>query len=92
MTLTQNIVDLILMLVAAECVALVTWLLRIGRRDMIAPLISFLVSGSLLLLVIRLTLADVMHHLLALSLLGLSFPIHITTLILVWKSLNGQIK
>lgn len=88
MTLSPQIVDLILGIVAAEVILVSFWLARKKRQDLIPALVCFLASGGLLMIALRATLAPAPNQGLILGLLAASFPVHVATLILGWRALK----
>ena len=87
MALTQTLIDLILILVIAEFLALWIYLIRAGKTNLVPALGSFLLSGALLLIALRFTLAQSVSSEMVLGMLGLSFPVHVATIILAWRAL-----
>jgi hypothetical protein len=75
---TGRVVDLILVMVLLECVALAWWRSRGAAVDM-AALLPTLLSGAALLLTLRLALSGARWEWLALSLLG-ALLAHLTDL------------
>lgn len=88
MSFGPSIIDAILGLVALEFVALSVWLSRKGEARLIPALASFLLSGALLLAALRFSLDGAPVGPVTLGLLGLSFPAHLATLILVWRQVS----
>jgi RsiW-degrading membrane proteinase PrsW (M82 family) len=88
MAIDQSLIDLILIIVVVEFIVLCAFLLRAGKASLVPALASFLLSGALILGALRLVLAEsVSSSELLPGLLGLSFPMHIATLVLAWRAL-----
>jgi chromate transport protein ChrA len=85
MPLNPTIIDLILILIGIEFLGFLIGLARIGRRDLLPALACFLLSGAVIMLALRFALMDEVNPAWVLGLLGLSFPLHILTLVLAWR-------
>lgn len=81
-------IDAILGLILVELVLLSVWLARRGQRKFIPALVSFLLSGALLVLAVRVALSSADPAPLVLGLLALSFPAHLATLWFVWRQVS----
>lgn len=79
-----NVVDLVLLLVLAEAIALVTWHRRTGAGPRPAPLLANLGAGAALLLALRAALVDAHWSVPALC-LAAALGAHVTDLALRWR-------
>lgn len=70
MTLSPAVLDVILLGVAAEAVALVWWLQAVGRREASLPTLLFLGSGAFLLMAVRVAWSGGAEGIIAILLLG----------------------
>ena len=78
--------NFIFAVIVLELIVLSVWLVRRSRTDLIAPLVTFLLSGALLMVSLRIAADSGDQGVLILSLIALSFPAHLATLILVWRA------
>ncbi|MHA7901265.1 MAG: hypothetical protein ACX94B_15490 [Henriciella sp.] len=86
MSMDLHLIDGVLALILVELFVLVVVLRRLGAQRLIPALTCFLLSGAFLVLALRLSLAGSEHGTAILALLAFSFPVHIATLILVWRA------
>jgi hypothetical protein len=80
--------NVIFAVIALELIVLSVWLVRRSRAALIAPLVTFLASGALLMAGLRIAIGGGDQAVLILSLIALSFPAHLATLILVWRAVT----
>jgi lipopolysaccharide export LptBFGC system permease protein LptF len=76
---------IIFSLILLELFVLSVWLQRQGKTALIAPLMTFLASGALLMGAIGIAAGSQGDDPLILALIALSFPAHLATLWLVWR-------